>query len=230
MSPRLNFIRYFAAKEKIRAQPSPRLHGRGRGAAGSRSALPRPLPRPPRCCTALRVSPPTTPCRPRTSTRSTPTPGRPRASARSARPSPASPFDAADGGKLYGVTAGVYLAGTERQLLTINPATGASTVVGSLGANEIEDIAFTALGQLYGWNETGDDLYSINKATGALTKVGESGLGVTFGDGIAFDRNGWLWGTLDGDFGHVSAINPGTGAGHRSGARAHRLARTSPAT
>ena len=68
-------------------------------------------------------------------------------------------FDNADGGKLYGVTGGVYLSGKERKLLRINPATGASTVVGSLGANEIEDIAFTALGQLYGWNETGDDLY-----------------------------------------------------------------------
>jgi hypothetical protein len=120
--------------------------------------------------------------------------------------------DNADGGKLYGVTAGVYLSGEERQLLRINPATGASTVVGSLGANEIEDIAFSALGQLYGWNETGDDLYSINKATGALTKAGESNLSLSFGDGIAFDRNGWLWGALDGDFGHLSTLNPSTGA------------------
>jgi hypothetical protein len=115
-------------------------------------------------------------------------------------------------GTLYGVTAGVQLAGTARQLLTINPATGASTVVGSLGVNEIEDIAFSPLGQLYGWNETGDDLYRINKATGAVEKVGESGLGVTFGDGLSFDRNGQLWGMLDGDFGHIFAINPTSGA------------------
>ena len=121
-------------------------------------------------------------------------------------------FDVADGGKLYGVTAGVYLDGKERQLLRIDPATGASTVVGSLGANEIEDIAFTALGQLYGWNETGDDLYSINKATGALTKVGESNFGVSSGDGLAFDRNGWLWGALDGDYGNLYTLNPSTGA------------------
>jgi hypothetical protein len=120
--------------------------------------------------------------------------------------------DNADGGKLYGVTAGVYLSGAERQLLRIDPATGASTVVGSLGANEIEDLAFSPLGQLYGWNETGDDLYSINKANGALTKVGESNQGVTFGDGLAFDRNGWLWGALDGDFGHLSVLSPSSGA------------------
>ncbi len=115
-------------------------------------------------------------------------------------------------GTLYGVTAGVQLAGTARELLTINPATGASTVVGTLGVNEIEDIAFSPLGQLYGWNETGDDLYTINKATGAIAKVGEAGLGVTFGDGLSFDRNGQLWGLLDGDFGHVFAINPASGS------------------
>jgi hypothetical protein len=120
-------------------------------------------------------------------------------------------FDNADGGKLYGVTAGVYLSGAERQLLRIDPATGASTVVGTLGANEIEDIAFTALGQLYGWNETGDDLYRINKANGALTKVGEANLSLSYGDGIAFDRNGWLWGALDGDFGPLSTLDVSTG-------------------
>jgi hypothetical protein len=120
-------------------------------------------------------------------------------------------FDGTDG-TLYGVTAGVQLAGTTRDLLKINPATGASTVVGSLGVNEIEDIAVSALGQMYGWNETGDDLYSISKATGAVTKVGEAGLGVTFGNGISFDRNGALWGMLDGDFGHVFKIDPTTGA------------------
>ena len=79
-------------------------------------------------------------------------------------------FDGTDG-TLYGVTAGVQLAGTTRDLLKINPATGASTVVGSLGVNEIEDIAVSPLGQLYGWNETGDDLVRINKATGALPSV-----------------------------------------------------------
>ena len=105
------------------------------------------------------------------------------------------------------------LAGRRRApAARINPATGASTVVGSLGANEIEDIAFTALGQLYGWNETGDDLYRINKATGAIDQGRRVGHGVTFGDGLAFDRNGGLWGLLDGDFGHVFTINPATGA------------------
>jgi len=120
--------------------------------------------------------------------------------------------DNADGGKLYGVTGGVYLSGKERKLLRIDTATGKSTVVGSLGANEIEDIAFSALGQLYGWNETGDDLYRIDKSSGALTKAGEANLNLSWGDGIAFDRNGWLWAALDGDYGPLSTINPSTGA------------------
>jgi hypothetical protein len=116
------------------------------------------------------------------------------------------------GDKLYAVTAGVSESTTQRSLLTINPASGASTVVGSIGTNNIEDIAFNAAGQLFGWNESGDDLVTINKATGAVTKVGESGLGVTFGSGIAFAKDGTLFGMLDGDFGRLSAINPGTGA------------------
>jgi hypothetical protein len=115
-------------------------------------------------------------------------------------------------GALYGVTAGVSLDGSERRLLVIDPASGASTVVGSLGTNEIEDIAFSALGQLYGWNESGDDLVKIDKSSGAIAATGDSGLGVTFGDGLAFDRNGALWGLLDGDFGHVFKIDPATGA------------------
>src|SRR5690348_15656458 len=113
---------------------------------------------------------------------------------------------------LYGVTAGVSLDGTERQLLKINTATGASTVVGSLGTNEIEDIAFNGKGELFGWNETGDDLVKIDKATGAVTKAGEAGLGVTFGNGLAFNPQGQLFGFLDGDFGHVFRVDPGTGA------------------
>jgi Repeat of unknown function (DUF6923) len=113
---------------------------------------------------------------------------------------------------LYGVTAGVSLDGTERQLLVINQTNGSSTVVGSLGTNEIEDIAFNGNGELYGWNESGDDLVRIDKATGAVTKVGESNLGVTFGNGLAFNPQGQLFGFLDGDFGHVSRIDPATGA------------------
>jgi hypothetical protein len=113
---------------------------------------------------------------------------------------------------LYGVTAGVSLDGTERQLLVINQTNGSSTVVGSLGTNEIEDIAFNGKGELFGWNETGDDLVKIDKASGAVTKVGESGLGVTFGNGVAFNPQGQLFGFLDGDFGHVFRIDPSTGA------------------
>jgi len=88
---------------------------------------------------------------------------------------------------LYGVTAGVSLDGTERQLLVINQANGSSTVVGSLGTNEIEDIAFTGQGQLYGWNESGDDLVKIDKATGAVSTLAEP-FGLVWG--LAFNAAG----------------------------------------
>jgi hypothetical protein len=117
------------------------------------------------------------------------------------------------GDKLYAVTAGVSESNTQRSLLTVNPANGASAVVGSIGTNNIEDIAFNQAGQLFGWNESGDDLVTINKSTGAVSKVGESGLGVTFGSGISFNgKDGQLFGMLDGDFGRLSTINPATGA------------------
>src|SRR3954453_18261229 len=97
-------------------------------------------------------------------------------------------------GTLYGVTAGVQLGGTPRQLITINRSSGAGTVVASIGVNEIEDIAFNNRGQLYGWNETGDDLATIDKTAGTVLNIRNSGLGVTFGSAISFDRDGQLWG------------------------------------
>jgi hypothetical protein len=116
-------------------------------------------------------------------------------------------------GTLYGATAGVEGAGTTRQLLTINTKTGAGTVVGSLGANEIEDIAFNAAGSLYGWNTLGDDLAFITrKPSVTAPTVGDSGAGLTFGGGIAFDKRGVLFGLLNGDDGNLWTINPATGA------------------
>jgi Calx-beta domain len=85
-------------------------------------------------------------------------------------------------------------------LLTLNPANGAATVVGPLGPveNRIADITFNSQGQLYGWDESGDNLASINKVTGAVTVI-PSALG-TYGSGSAFDLNDnyWLFGEGEG--------------------------------
>ena len=114
-------------------------------------------------------------------------------------------------GTLYGVTAAVQLSTTERHLITIDSATGAGTIVGSIRTHHIEDIAFDREGRLYGWNESGDDLATIDKRNGAVANVADSGLGVTWGNGLAFDRNGVLWGMLNGDYGNLWTVNAATG-------------------
>lgn len=87
-------------------------------------------------------------------------------------------------------------------LLTIDPATGAATPVGSLGKeHKIADISFNSNGELFGWwDEPEDDLVRIDKATGAVTQIGDSGLS-TYGSGSAFDINDtfWLFGEGEGE-------------------------------
>jgi len=113
-------------------------------------------------------------------------------------------------GILYAATAGVERATTPRVLLTIDTATGRPTVVGTL-AGEIEDLAFDAAGNLFGWNTVGDTLAKINKATGAVTN-GTSGAGrVTFGGGLAFSGANALFGLLNGDDGNMWLINAQSG-------------------
>lgn len=109
-------------------------------------------------------------------------------------------------GVLYGVTA---LGGsdTNRRLISIDKATGAGSVIGSLGRT-VADITFRADGTLFGWTETGDDLVTINLTTGAATVVGNAGIS-TAGSGLAFDKNGTLYFVRTGT--ELRTINPATG-------------------
>lgn len=79
-------------------------------------------------------------------------------------------------------------------LLTINPATGAATAIGSLGKErKIADIAFNSSGQLFGWwDEPEDNLVSIDKLTATVTKIGDANIS-TYGSGSDFDRNDVFW-------------------------------------
>ncbi len=88
-------------------------------------------------------------------------------------------------GILYGVT------NNPDRLITIDPLTGAATVVGSTFA-QIPDISFAPDGTLYGWSEGGDDLVTINLATGQATVVGNCGCS-TSNTGLAFDAAGTLY-------------------------------------
>jgi hypothetical protein len=57
------------------------------------------------------------------------------------------------------------------KLCTVNPLTGAVTIIGSLGVH-LGDLAFTSAGVLYGISLETMSLYTVNLTTGAVTAVG----------------------------------------------------------
>jgi hypothetical protein len=111
-------------------------------------------------------------------------------------------------GALYGSTGGH--SGTD--LLTINPANGLVTVVGSfnVGTATMTDLAFDHSGNLYGIGSSGGaNLYSINLSTGQATEIGASGVSFTEGGGLAIGGSGIFYGApIPGDYG---TYNPTTG-------------------
>ena len=125
-------------------------------------------------------------------------------------------------GTLYGATGG---AGS---LYTINPATGAATLVHALvGASNasltygVNGLAFQpGTGSLYASTSpdspnSGDGLVAINPATGQVTVIGPTGTGYPYTN-IAFAPNGTLYGWLVGSGGatvSAATINLSTGAG-----------------
>jgi outer membrane autotransporter protein len=122
-------------------------------------------------------------------------------------------------GLRFDPTSGVLFASTARlgmpsgSLLTLNPLTGAATVVGSFNVpgHTAADIAFTANGTLYGWFEPShDSLYTINKTTGVATLVGPSGIS-TFGSGLAANSHDVLYYTGNGPNGALRIVDKNTG-------------------
>jgi len=76
------------------------------------------------------------------------------------------------------------------QLLSIDPNTGAGTVIGAVGFTEVMGLAFDSnTSTLYGVDAGSNQLITIDTATGAGTAVGA--LGVNFSDvvGAAYDPN-----------------------------------------
>jgi hypothetical protein len=80
-------------------------------------------------------------------------------------------------GVLYGVTDDFSLNFPD-YLVTINPASGAATVVGPLNTTSISDISFNSTGALYGWDvqvtptQASTFLVSISLTTGTATTIG----------------------------------------------------------
>ena len=105
-------------------------------------------------------------------------------------------------GVFYGITAGLS-AQIPRSLVTIDPKTGNTTLVGSLN-HEGSDIRFDSKGTLYVWLNDPPGLGTIDVGTGAATPIGSSGYSESLGGGLAIDREGSFYvsatnaaGTLD---------------------------------
>ena len=104
-------------------------------------------------------------------------------------------------------------------LVTINPATGAGTIVGPLGFPNVQGLAFDPnTNTLYGFDTVTLQLITINPATGAGTVVGPLGIAGAFVTAIAFDPNtNTLYG-FNNTTNQLITINTNTGAGAVVGA------------
>jgi hypothetical protein len=129
-------------------------------------------------------------------------------------------------GVLYGDTPAH--GSSTRQLITINPNTGAGMLIGPLGV-AVDGLAFDHDGTLFGWSGrvSGSSLYKINVTTGAATKVGTAGI-TDIGAALAIDAVGTMFlaaagasgalRTVDKPTGTVSTVSTLTGAPIPSGA------------
>ncbi len=95
--------------------------------------------------------------------------------------------------------------GTESLLYTIDPATGASTVVGPTGIPALIDIAIDGEGQMYGYDIVGDNAYKIDKTNGTSTMIGSIGFNASYAQGMGWDPAS--------DVIYMAAYNAGTSAG-----------------
>lgn len=88
-------------------------------------------------------------------------------------------------------------------LVTIDPATGLVTDIGSFGVpSTFADIAFDPTTGIFYGVQSADDhwLYTINLTTGAATKVGVGNKADYGGDGLAVTAGGTMFNTPDGNY------------------------------
>ena len=85
---------------------------------------------------------------------------------------------------------GSFWGCTGTDLYAIDPATGASTLVGPFNAGgTMIEIAINAEGLMYGHDITTDSIYTIDRATGAATLVGPTGYAANYAQGMDFDNS-----------------------------------------
>ena len=102
------------------------------------------------------------------------------------------------------------------RLISIDPDTGAGTVVGDLFDGSIyhsstADCTFVG-NRLLGWSESGDDPVEIDTTTGAVTVIPNTGVSSS-GSGIAMHPDGTLYFIPGRVNGNLYIINPDTGVG-----------------
>ncbi len=102
------------------------------------------------------------------------------------------------------------------RLISIDPETGAGTVIGELFDGTLyhsstADCTFVG-DRLIGWSEFGDDPIEIDPATGAVTVIPNTGVSSS-GSGIAMHPDGTLYFVPGRVNGALYIINPDTGVG-----------------
>jgi hypothetical protein len=123
---------------------------------------------------------------------------------------------AAGDGTLY--ASGTTCAGST--LYTVDPATGATTVIGTITNGDcIIDIAINAAGELYGVDIVADNLVQIDPGTGAGTVIGSLGVDANYAQGMDFDDvSGILYWASYSASGELRIIDTMTGASSLVGA------------
>jgi hypothetical protein len=115
-------------------------------------------------------------------------------------------------GVLYAVSAGNG-ATDPRSLFTIDPATGAATLIGASGGLQASDLSFNAAGVLFAWRQNLNLLATVNLATGVPTSLGASGIAGTTGGGLALNGAGTAFLSATTASGTLDTVNTATGTG-----------------
>lgn len=98
-------------------------------------------------------------------------------------------------GKLYAIKNSDAVSNSPARLMEVDPATGRATQIGPdlfFDGGNSPDMAFSANGTLFAWNEGDDDLYRVDVVTGLTTRVGEAGFS-TAQTGLAFRHDDVLF-------------------------------------
>ncbi|HEX4332748.1 MAG TPA: hypothetical protein VH040_11460 [Usitatibacter sp.] len=111
-------------------------------------------------------------------------------------------------GILYGITS-EQSPNEPHSLITIDPNTGAATLIGDLGFI-CSDVTFNSQAVLYAWMQTTSQLGTVDLSTGAVTRIGRPHAAGS-PSGIAVDPNDMIYVTTKGASGTLDNVDLTTG-------------------